>query len=66
MEMYLWMMIVYAVGTIIGYQFGVKRGVMTGIESAIDNLCQDGYLHWRKNRKGEVEIRKINEEYSKD
>lgn len=62
-NIYFWIFIAYGVGTVLGYQFGIRKGIMSGIESAIDNLVKDGYLYWRKNRNGEIEVRKINEEF---
>ena len=53
-----WMLLAYAVGTILGYAWGVKKGAMVTIENCIDALIAQGYLKQRKNNQGEIELLK--------
>jgi hypothetical protein len=53
-----WMFLFYAVGTILGYAWGLKKGAMVTIENTIDALVAQGFLKQRKNNQGEIELLK--------
>ena len=53
-----WLLLFYAVGTIIGYIWGIKKGAIITIENTIDALVAQGYLKQRKNTAGEIELLK--------
>jgi hypothetical protein len=58
----LWFFGSYAVGTIIGMIFGYNTGARKGVETTVDQLVKNGFLRHRKNKDGEVEILKFNQE----
>lgn len=53
-----WLLLFYAVGTALGYGWGLKKGALVTIENTIDALVAQGYLKQRKNTQGEVELLK--------
>jgi hypothetical protein len=53
-----WLFLAYAIGTILGWFWGIKKGAMVTIENTIDALVAQGYLKQRKNTQGEIELLK--------
>jgi hypothetical protein len=53
-----WLLLAYAVGTVLGWAWGIKKGAMITIENTIDALVSQGYLKQRKNDQGEIELLK--------
>ncbi len=51
----------YVVGTIIGYRWGYKRGVISAAETCIDALIEQGVIKTSKDANGETQIHKFNE-----
>ena len=58
----LWFFGAYIVGTIIGLVFGYNAGARNGVETTVDQLVKNGFLRHRKNKDGDVEILKFNQE----
>lgn len=55
---WIWLLLFYAVGTIIGFLWGLKRGALISIEQVVDSLIAQGYLKQRKNTLGQIELLK--------
>ena len=62
MEEYVWLFGAYAVGTIFGIVVTLKSRMEGVIGHTIDNLIENGYLRHRKDRNGDIEILKYNED----
>lgn len=58
---YIWFFIIAVVFTRFGYTWGSSKSTRSAIEYTIDNLMKSGYLRYRRNRDGEVEILKYDE-----
>jgi hypothetical protein len=56
-----WFFGMYVVGTIIGYRWGYKRGVISASENCIDALIDQGVIKTSKDANGEVQIHKFDE-----
>jgi|AntAceMinimDraft_12_1070368.scaffolds.fasta_scaffold117502_2 hypothetical protein len=56
-----WFFGMYVVGTIIGYRWGYKRGVISAAETCIDALIEQGVIKTSKDANGETQIHKFNE-----
>ena len=54
--------IAYAVGSVLGFYFGYKMTVDKVTVVTIDALIEQGYLKFTRNRAGEIEVLKWNEE----
>jgi hypothetical protein len=50
----------YVVGTYMGYRMG-KGTVLDIISVTVDNLVKEGYIRHRKDKHGEIEILKWND-----
>lgn len=61
MEYYVWFFIIAVVFTKFGHWWGSHVDVNFVVDVTVDKLIKDGYLRWRKNNKGEVEILKYDE-----
>lgn len=61
MEIYAWLFGVAVVFTVVGYRWGKVNGVHGVVGFTIDNLMKQGYLKYRRNSTGEVEILKHDE-----
>lgn len=64
-SIHLWIFIAYAAGTMFGrFAFMSKFNVDTSkiIEATIDRLIQDGYIKSRKDKNGEIELVRYNED----
>ena len=57
-----WLLFAYAVGTAFGWYMGFKNQVRNVSEVLIDSLIEKGYLKYRKDANGEIEILKYNED----
>ena len=57
----LWFFGVYVVGTIFGYVWGYKKGVIAAAESCIDALIAQGVIKTSTNAAGEIQIHKYDE-----
>jgi len=55
---YGWLLLAYAVGTILGYAWGINKGAMVTIQNTIDALIVEGFLKQRKTTDGEIELLK--------
>jgi hypothetical protein len=53
--------LMYVAGTIFGYYVGKSTGIRQASVTAVDTLMAAGYLRWRRNDQGEVEILKQDE-----
>ena len=51
-----WLLLFYVVGTLFGYFWGFKQGIVTAAEKAIDALISEGFLKSKKNSQGEEEL----------
>jgi hypothetical protein len=58
----LWFFGSYVVGTVVGMAFGYAAGARKAIGTTIDQLVKNGFLRHRKNKDGDVEILKFNQE----
>jgi hypothetical protein len=56
-----WFFGMYVVGTVIGYAWGYKRGVISAAEFTIDSLIDQGVIRTSKNENGEIQIHKFDE-----
>ena len=56
-----WFFGMYVVGTIIGYRWGFKRGVISAAENCIDSLINQGIIKTSVDTNGEVQIHKFDE-----
>lgn len=57
-----WLLLAQFVGTILGWAWGFKRGVIEASEKAIDALIEQGVIRTSKGSNGEIRIHKWNEE----
>jgi hypothetical protein len=56
-----WLLIAYAIGSIVSYGWGYKKGVADASERAIDALMAQGIIRWGKDENGEIQIYKWDE-----
>ena len=56
-----WLLIAYAVGSIVSYGWGYKSGARTASELAVDALMDQGIIRWSKDANGEIQIHKWND-----
>ena len=56
----LWLFGTASLFTIVGYVMGYNNGSKSCVEATIDALIDNGYLRWRKEKDGEIEIMKWN------
>lgn len=56
-----WLLIAYAVGSLVSYRWGYKKGVIDASELAIDALIAQDIIRWSKNANGEIQIHKWDE-----
>ena len=49
LNIYVWFIIVYIVGTLLGYRFAWYRASRSVASSTIDMLAENGYLKMNKN-----------------
>ena len=56
-----WLLIAYAVGSIVAYGWGYKNGARTASELAVDALMDQGIIRWSKDANGEIQIHKWND-----
>tara|TARA_B110000503_G_scaffold2403_1_gene3182 strand:+ start:1417 stop:1605 length:189 start_codon:yes stop_codon:yes gene_type:complete len=57
----IWFFAIYAVGTLIGFSWGYKRGVFAAAERTIDSLIDQGIIKTSVSANGEVQIHKFDE-----
>jgi len=57
----IWLLIAYAVGSIVSYGWGFKKGAQIASERAIDSLIAQGIIRWSKDKDGEIQIYKWDE-----
>jgi hypothetical protein len=58
----LWFFGSYVVGSVVGLIFGYAAGARNAISTTIDQLVKNGFLRHRKNKDGDIEILKLNQE----
>jgi hypothetical protein len=61
MPVELWLLITAVIFTAIGYHMGKQTGIEKAGSATFDLLVKDGYLRYRRNKQGEIEIMKWNE-----
>lgn len=57
-----WYIGAYIVGTIIGFIFGRNSGINVGIVNTIESLMEGGFLRFKTDKDGEIELIKLNQE----
>jgi hypothetical protein len=57
----IWFFAMYAIGTMIGFAWGYKRGVLAAAEMTIDSLIAQGVIKTSVGANGEVQIHKFDE-----
>lgn len=57
-----WFLTAYAIGTVFGWAVGKYSNARGIAEMTVNTLIDQGYLKTRKNKSGETEILKHNEE----
>lgn len=57
-----WYLFAYVVGTGFGYVVGKTSAIKDVAAITIDTLIEGGYLKYRHDKNGEIELLKINEE----
>lgn len=58
----LWFLFAYVVGTGFGYVIGKTSAIRDVASITIDTLIEGGYLRYRHDANGDIELLKINEE----
>tara|TARA_B110000977_G_scaffold174716_1_gene228836 strand:+ start:333 stop:524 length:192 start_codon:yes stop_codon:yes gene_type:complete len=56
-----WFFGMYAVGTIIGYRWGYKQGVISASVNCIEALIEQGIIKTSKDTNGETQIHKFDD-----
>jgi hypothetical protein len=57
----IWLAAVYALGTLVGFIFGFKKGVKTGKVGLMSNLILEGFVKTQKGKDGDVILMKVTE-----
>ena len=57
----IWLFVAYALGSIVSYGWGYKKGVFEASEKAIDALIDQGIIRWSKDENGEIQLHRWNE-----
>lgn len=58
MTTYIWFFAIAVVFTLVGYSWGIRKQIHNITRHTIDSLMKQGYLKYRKNSAGGVEILK--------
>lgn len=61
MEVEIWLLLAYALGSAVSYGWGYKKGAMKASEYAIDSLMEQGIIRWSRDSNGEIQIHKWND-----
>jgi hypothetical protein len=57
----IWLAAVYALGTLVGFIFGFKKGIKTGKVGLMSNLILEGFVKTQKGKDGDVILMKVTE-----
>lgn len=61
MAVEIWLLVAYAVGSVVSYGWGYKKGVLDASERAIDAMIAQGIIRTSTDSNGEIQIHKWND-----